>query len=146
MENPMQHDPSGIPGALGLGKWTATRVYCIFYVFYYTTPLFVATLADGFLGRFTTLVISIIVYCLGCVALTVSSSTDKLSEGWGLPGLAIAMILIGIGGGGFRVVIVPFMIDQYDKTRPKIVTTKNGQLFITDYDMTVQFICNIYYW
>ncbi|KAL5371114.1 hypothetical protein DPSP01_014481 [Paraphaeosphaeria sporulosa] len=146
MENRLHHDKSRTPGALGLGQSTATRIYCIFYVYYYTTPLFVAVLADGVLGRFRTLIISTALYCLGCIALSVSSSPEQLNKGWGLPGLAVAMGLIGLGGGGFRVVIVPFMIDQYDGKQPVVERIRNGRLFVTDYDMTVQFICNLYYW
>lgn len=146
MENRLQHNKSQTPGALDLGQSTATRIYCIFYVFYYTTPLFVAVLADSLLGRFCTLIISTAVYCLGCAALTISSSTEKLNEGWGVPGLAVAMVLIGLGGGGFRVVIVPFMIDQCDQKQPAVARESNRQLVVTDYNMTVQFICSVYYW
>ncbi|KAH9876378.1 hypothetical protein J1614_003902, partial [Plenodomus biglobosus] len=54
---------------------TATRIYCAFYIFYYTAPTIFA------LGYFTALVISVVVYCLGCAALTVSSLPSQLDRG-----------------------------------------------------------------
>ena len=54
VENYMEHSPrrdSGeTPGALGLGQANATRIYCAFYIFYYTTPIFFAVVADSYLS------------------------------------------------------------------------------------------------
>lgn len=43
----------------------------------------------------------------------------SLEKGWGLPGLALAMILISLGGGGFRAVAVPFSADLHTDTIPR---------------------------
>lgn len=145
MENPLTHDASQSPGALGLGQSTATRIYCAFYIFYYCSPVVAAVLADSVLGRFKTLLISTGIYCLGCAVLTMSSTLISLRKGWGIPGLAVAMALIGAGGGGFRVVIVPFMIDQHKRKRPT-VTTRIEVYGIDDDELTVQFICSLYFW
>lgn len=57
MENgPNKSD--GTPGALGLGQAMATRLYCAFYILYYTTPILFAVVSDARLGRFRTLCIS----------------------------------------------------------------------------------------
>ena len=146
MENPPHYDRNQTPGALGLGQVKATRIYCAFYIFYYVTPLFVAPLADSHLGQYTTLVISVILYCAGCTVLTVSSLPVSLDKGWGLPGLVIAMVLIGLGGGGFKAIINPFIADQYTETKPRQKTLKSGELVITDYQLTLQYICNLYFW
>lgn len=100
MEHPAHSDTSQIPGALGLGQAKATRIYCAFYIFYYVTPILVAPLADSWLGQYTTLVVSVVLYCCGCIVLTVSSLETYVDRGWGLPGLIVAMALIGLGGGG----------------------------------------------
>lgn len=68
-----------------------------------------------------------------------SSTRAGISKGWGVAGLAVAMTLIGAGGGGFRVVIVPFMIDQHDRLQ-------SGVHGINDDELTVQFICSLYFW
>lgn len=88
------------PGALNLGQTTATRIYCGFFIVYFTSPVFIAPLADNHLGQYKTLLISLTVYALGCLALVVSSLPSMLGRGAGLPGLIIAMVLIALGGGG----------------------------------------------
>jgi dipeptide/tripeptide permease len=146
MEHPPHHENRQTPGALGLGQAMATRIYCAFYLFYYTTPIMFAIIADSYLGRYTTLVASVVLYCLGCVVLTVSSIASNLEKGWGVPGLAAAMFLIGLGGGGFRAIFVPFIADQQVWTKPRFVTLRTGEQVITDYQITLQYIYNLYYW
>jgi POT family proton-dependent oligopeptide transporter len=146
MEHPPRHDIDQTPGALGLGQSMATRIYCCFYIFYYVTPIFVAVVADSQLGQYTTLVISIVLYCLGITALTVSSISANLDKGWGIPGLVIAMVLIGLGGGGVKAILPPFIADQYTQTKPQLKTLKSGEQVITDRELTLQYIYNLYFW
>jgi POT family proton-dependent oligopeptide transporter len=146
MEQPLRHDTRQTPGALGLGQAMATRTYCAFYLFYYVTPIFVAIVADSHLGRYVSLVVSTILYCLGCLAVTASSVPSSLERGWGTPGLAVAMVLVGLGGGGFRATIVPFIVDQQAWTEPRLITLNTGEVVVTDYQLTLQYICNLYYW
>lgn len=105
MEHPAQYKQGQRPGALGLGQAMATRIYCCFYVFYYVTPILVAVIADTQLGQYTTLVVSAVLYCSGITALTVTSVPAMLEEGWGIPGLVVAMVLIGLGGGKYLLLI-----------------------------------------
>jgi POT family proton-dependent oligopeptide transporter len=147
MEHPPHYNKDeGTPGALGLGQAAATRIYCCFYIFYYVTPTFVAVLADSRLGQYTSLLASIIMYCLGIVALTVSSIPASIERGWGLSGLVVAMFLIGLGGGGVKAILPPFLADQYTKTKPQLKTLKTGEQVITDYELTLQYIYNLYFW
>ncbi|KAJ4363370.1 peptide transporter ptr2 [Neocucurbitaria cava] len=146
MEHPPQFDEEHTPGALGLGQMNATRIYCAFYIFYYVTPLFVAPVADSRLGRYTTLVVSVIMYCAGCTVLTVSSLPGILAKGWGLSGLILSMVLIGLGGGGFKAIMVPFIADQYTETTPRQKVLQSGEVVVTDYQLTLQYIYNLYFW
>jgi POT family proton-dependent oligopeptide transporter len=146
MENPPAHDKEHTPGALGLGQAVATRIYCCFYIFYYVTPIFVAFIADSKLGQYLSLVISVVLYCLGIVALTISSIPSNLDKGWGVPGLAVAMFLVGLGGGGVKAILPPFLADQYTKTKPRIKTLKSGEKVIVDYELTLQYIYSLYFW
>lgn len=146
MEHPLRQHTGQAPGALSLGQAMATRIYCAFYLFYYATPILVAVIADSYLGRYATLVVSVMLYCLGCTILTVSSSTSNVEKGWGVPGLAASMLLIGLGGGGFRAITVPFIADQQTRTESRVVTLKTGELVVTDYQVTLQYIYNLYYW
>jgi POT family proton-dependent oligopeptide transporter len=146
MENPRSYDKDHPPGALGLGQALATRIYCCFYIFYYVTPIFVAVIADSKLGQYLSLVISIVLYCLGIVALTISSLPSNLERGWGVPGLIVAMFLVGLGGGGVKAILPPFLADQYTKKQPRIETLSSGEKVIIDYELTLQYIYNLYFW
>jgi dipeptide/tripeptide permease len=99
MENPREYTMEQTPGALDLGQATATRIFCGFFVVYFTSPIFFAPLVDSRLGQYRTLVISLGVYVLGCIALAISSYPSMLDRGAGLPGLLVAMALIALGGG-----------------------------------------------
>ncbi|KAF2651589.1 PTR2-domain-containing protein [Lophiostoma macrostomum CBS 122681] len=145
MENELD-SRNGIPGALGLGQAQATRIYCAFYIFYYISPLVFAILSDTRLGRYKTLCITTIVYVLGCAAVTATSFDRPLRAGLGLPGLLIGMLLVGLGGGGFKMLMVPFLADQYANDHPKMKTLKSGEQVITDRSLTLQYIFNLYYW
>jgi POT family proton-dependent oligopeptide transporter len=146
MEHPLQHASRQTPGALGLGQAMATRAYCAFYIFYYATPIAISIVADSYLGRYNTLAISVTLYCLGCVVLTVSSLPSSLEREWGVPGLAISMVLIGLGAGGFRAITVPFIADQQPWTESELKILGTGEEVITDHQLTLQYIYNLYYW
>lgn len=146
MQHPPHDEESDTPGALGLGQSVATRIYCAFFILYYTAPTLFAIIADSWLGHFTTLVTSAIIYCLGCTVLTVSSIPSQLDKGWGLPGLILAMGLIALGGGGFRAIMVPFIADQYTEETTVVRTLKSGEMVITDRQLTLQYIYNLYFW
>lgn len=102
MENPRHYTIEGTPGALNLGQATATRIFCGFFVIYFTCPILFAPLVDSRVGQYKTLVISLGVYVLGCIALAVSSYPSMLDRGAGLPGLLMSMALIALGGGCVR--------------------------------------------
>ena len=95
-----------------------------------------------------------------------TSFERPLRAGLGLPGLLIAMVLVGLGGGGFKMLMVPFLgetffvprmylrttsanaasADQYAEDHPKMKTLKSGEQVITDRSLTLQYIYNLYYW
>ncbi|KAF2187326.1 PTR2-domain-containing protein [Zopfia rhizophila CBS 207.26] len=137
-----------VPGALGMGQSMATRIYCAFYIFYYVTPLLFAVLSDVKLGRYKTLCISIILYVSGCIVLFMSSwpSVFFSHRKLGILGLAGSMVLIGLGGGGFKAIMIPFIADQYTETIPKLKILKTGERVVTDRMLTLQYIYNLYYW
>lgn len=112
MENPRQYTMEDTPGALNLGQATATRIFCGFFVIYFTSPILFAPLIDSRLGQYRTLVTSLAVYVLGCVALTISSYPSMLDRGSGLPGLLVSMVLIAVGGGCVRPSCQPTCLDN----------------------------------
>ncbi|KAF1917467.1 major facilitator superfamily domain-containing protein [Ampelomyces quisqualis] len=146
MENPPSSDKDHPPGALGLGQALATRIYCCFYIFYYVTPIFVAFVADSKLGQYKSLIISTVLYCLGIVAVTVTAIPANIEKGWGLPGLIVAMFLVGLGGGGVKAILPAFLADQYEKKEAQIRTLKSGEKVVTDDELTLTYIYNLYFW
>jgi POT family proton-dependent oligopeptide transporter len=146
MEKPPASDGQQTLGALGLGQALATRIYCCFYIFYYVSPIFIAIIADSKLGHFTSLVTSVVLYCLGILALIITSIPTNIAKGWGVPGMVVAMFLIGLGGGGVKAILPAFLADQYTKKEPQLKKLKTGETVITDYDLTLQYIYNLYFW
>lgn len=146
MEHPPHVDGESTRGALGLGQSTATRIYCLFYIAYYSTPILFALLADSVLGRYWSLFAGTAMFCLGCFVITFTSLPSMVARGWGVPGLVLSMVLIALGGGGVRVVMVPFLVDQYGESGPSIRTLPSGELVRIDRDLTLQYICSLNYW
>ncbi|RYO59985.1 hypothetical protein AA0113_g7223 [Alternaria arborescens] len=166
MEHPQHHEKDQTPGALNLGQTTATRIYCGFFIVYFTSPILIAPLADNHLGQYKTLLISLVIYTIGCIALVISSFPVMLDRGAGLPGLIIAMLLIAMGGGGTQVTMRSFIANQYtDRTSKKITlltpqnrflkwsclakcftTSLKEELVVIDSDITLQYIYNLYFW
>ncbi|KAL1796779.1 hypothetical protein ACET3X_005319 [Alternaria dauci] len=166
MEHPRHYDMDQTPGALNLGQTTATRMYCGFFIVYFTSPILIAPLADNHLGQYKTLLISLAVYTTGCIILVISSLPTMLDRGAGLPGLIIAMFLIALGGGGTQVTMRSFIANQYtDRTSKKITllatryrflkwarlskyfpASLEGEQVAIDSDITLQFIYNLYFW
>lgn len=149
-ENFMQNTPpvrsDDDPGALGLGQAAATRVYCGFFIFHYAASLGFAVLADSVLDRYSTLLLCTGLYCIGCAALTVSSLPGLLERDWAMPGLVVALVLVALGAGGFRAVVFPLMVDQCVEKKPSVKRLASGDFVVTDRKLTVQFVCNMYYW
>lgn len=149
LENYMQNargNVNGAPGALGLGQEIATRIYCAFYLVYYTTPLLFAIISDTRLGRFNTLCVSVVLYAIGCGVIMISSIDACLDAGLGVPGLAVGMVLVGLGGGGFKIIMIPFVADQYTERQSKLKVLKTGEIVAIDRSLTLQYIYNMYYW
>lgn len=95
IENYLQN-PRGnplLPGALGLGQATATTIQSAFLFFRYLTPIPFAVVSDAYLGRHTTMHISLgyvillqaklssdlTTYIPGCLSLGILSSLRHLS-------------------------------------------------------------------
>ncbi|OAG04592.1 peptide transporter PTR2-A [Paraphaeosphaeria sporulosa] len=146
MQHPARLTHEETPGALGLGQVKATRIYCAFYIAYYVSPILFAVLSDSRLGRYRTLFVCLILFNLGCAAMTFSSLPSSLAAGWGLPGLIIAMICVALGGGGFESNMAAFLADQYAETDPRIKVLSSGEEVVTDRVLTIEYIYSLNYW
>ncbi|KAG0053833.1 peptide transporter ptr2 [Gryganskiella cystojenkinii] len=134
------------PGAIGKGQQTATALNNFFQFFCYVTPVLGAIIADQYLGKYKTIVVFCGIYMLGVLILTLTSIPVAILHNAALPGLVIAMIVIGLGTGGIKANVSPMVAEQYTGTKPTVKTLKSGEKVIVDPSVTVQSIFNWFYW
>ncbi|CAF0874988.1 unnamed protein product [Didymodactylos carnosus] len=133
------------PGVLDEGQATATGLTNFFQFFCYITPIMAAIIADQFWGKYKTIVVFCFVYMFGLLVLVLSAIPPSIARGIALPGLIIAMIIIGLGTGGIKSNVSPLTAEQYTRTKPIIKEIK-GKMKIIDPDITIQSIFNWFYW
>ena len=78
----------------------------------YLTPLFGALLSDIFLGKYKTIILLSIVYCLGHFTLAIDETR------WGL---AIGLSLIAVGAGGIKPCVSAHVGDQFGRTNQSLL-------------------------
>ena len=107
-------------GALDQGQQTATLLTTFFQFFCSLTPIAGAIVADQFWGKYRTITAACLLYIVGLLVLVLTSIPPAIHAGVALPGLIIAMIIIGVTSGGIQSNISPFMAEQYTRTKPVI--------------------------
>lgn len=138
-------DPSGLPGALGLGQSSATAITNLFQFWCYFTPILGAIISDQYLGKYATIKWSSTVYMAGIAILFVSSLPWSIESGAALPGLIAAMVIIGLGTGGIKSNVSPLIAEQVRSNEPVLKTLSNGNRVIVDPELTVQRIYMVFY-
>ncbi|KAJ5761741.1 uncharacterized protein N7511_005123 [Penicillium nucicola] len=128
------------------GQATATSINYFFTCWCFMAPIIGAIIADGFLGRFRTICLGTGVAIGGVLILFVTSFPFSIKHGAGLPGLIVALILIGLGFGGIKSNVAPLIADQYARKSPRVRTLAGGEKVRVDPDLTVQTIYSRYYW
>ncbi|KAK6527440.1 peptide transporter ptr2 [Orbilia ellipsospora] len=139
------HDPTGLPGALGLGQAGATALTNFFQFWCYLTPILGAVAADQYLGKYRTIYWFSIIYMVGIVILFLSSLPSSIEAGLALGGLLVAMVVIGLGTGGIKANVAPLIAEQYTRTESFVRTNPNGERVIVEPTLTVQRIYMIFY-
>ncbi|KAF9351460.1 peptide transporter ptr2 [Mortierella sp. NVP85] len=134
------------PGAIGKGQTTATALYYFFQFFCYVTPILGAIIADQYLGKYKTIVVFCGVYMVGILVLVLTSIPPAILANAALPGLIVAMTIIGLGTGGIKANVSPMVAEQYQGTKATVKTLKSGEKVIVDPNVTVQSIFNWFYW
>ncbi len=98
-------DHSGAPDVMQ--REEALTWYHLFSSGVYFTPILGALIADGFLGKYKTIITLSIVYCLGHLVLALDDTRLGLSLGLGL---------IALGSGGIKPCVSAHVGDQFGKT------------------------------
>ena len=155
------------PGALGLGQRASTGLG-MFNTFWYVShigssaifseglmavvcrvyviPLFGAYIADTRWGRYKTVSVAVAIAMVGHVLLIISSVPGVIERpNAALPCFIIAIIVMGVGTGGFKANISPLVAEQYKRYKLFIGHTKSGERVIVDPIMTTQKIYMYFY-
>jgi POT family proton-dependent oligopeptide transporter len=134
------------PGALGQGQQTATGLGTFFSFWCYVCPLLGAWIADTYLGRYKTIMISIGFAIVGHVILTAGAAPSVLAHTNGaLAAFIVAIIVFGLGTGGFKPNISPLIAEQIPLEKLRVTTTKKGERVIVDPAVTSARIYNWFY-
>jgi POT family proton-dependent oligopeptide transporter len=136
---------SGQSGALGLGQRASTGLTTFYNFWCYITPLYGAYVADAHLGRFKTINYSIYIAMLGHIILIVSSVPGVIEHKSAAGAFAVALIVMGIGTGGFKANISPLIAEQYRHKKHFVITTSHGERVIVDPSLTISRIYMYFY-
>ena len=100
-------------------------------------PLFGAYLADTRWGRFKTVCVSVGIALFGHILLIISAVPGVIEHTHGATAcFIIAVIIMGVGTGGFKSNISPLVAEQYRRTKLFIKTEKSGERVIVDPGVT----------
>ncbi|KAI8993657.1 POT family-domain-containing protein [Pilobolus umbonatus] len=138
--------PAEQAGAMGRGQQTATALTTFFQFWCYVTPILGAIVADKYLGKYRTILVFSVIYLVGLIILTATSSPASIVNGSAFPGYIIAIIFIGLGTGGIKANVSPLVAEQYTNKRPFIRTLESGERVIVSPQATYQKIFNTFYW
>lgn len=123
--------------AFSLTTFNAFWVYCC--------PLLGAWIADTYLGRFKTILYSVIVAEIGHVILVASSAPSVLDNpNSALAAFIIGLLVMGLGTGTFKPNISPLIAEQVTQERMR-VEERNGERVIVDPAVTTTRIYNWFY-
>ena len=100
----------------------AKSAYHTFTMAAYFMPFFGAILADAFLGKYKTILILSIVYCLGHFSLAIDST--RL-------GLAIGLGLIALGAGGIKPCVSATVGDQFNTSNQHLISRVYGWFYFS---------------
>lgn len=104
-------------GGKAISNTEAVEYYHQFTSWVYFTPLLGALLADIFIGKYRTILILSVVYCLGHAALACMGSYGN-SSWWLFSGL----LLICLGAGGIKPCVSAHVGDQFGKGNHHLLT------------------------
>jgi POT family proton-dependent oligopeptide transporter len=143
---PDPNDAEAQPGALGLGQQASTSIGTFNKFWIYLMPLFGAYIADTYLGRFKTIIYSVIVAEIGHVILTASATPDVMDAPRTSLGIFIlGLIIMGVGTGFFKPNIAPLIAEQVPQEVIHVMTTKKGERVIVDPAIAVSKVFHWFY-
>ncbi|MEM7135015.1 MAG: POT family MFS transporter [Myxococcota bacterium] len=98
-------------------KWFHGFVTAVYFF-----PILGAIIADGFLGKYRTIILLSIVYCLGHLTLAIDDTRT---------GLAIGLGLIAVGSGGIKPCVSAHVGDQFGQTNSHLLPKVFGWFYFS---------------
>ncbi|KZT02811.1 PTR2-domain-containing protein [Laetiporus sulphureus 93-53] len=136
----------GQSGALGLGQRASTAIGTFNSFWVYIIPLLGAYIADTRWGRFKTICISVGIALIGHVILVGSALPGPIEhQKLSLSIFLTAVVIMGIGTGGFKANISPLVAEQYRRTKLSVTTLQTGERVIIDPALTTARIYMYFY-
>jgi POT family proton-dependent oligopeptide transporter len=133
------------PGALGLGKQVAFSLITFNSFWVYVCPLFGAWIADTYLGRYKTILYSVLVAEVGHIILVASSAPTVMDKPQSsLAAFIIGLLVMGLGTGTFKPNISPLIAEQVPQERMRVEVQK-GERVIVDPAVTMTRVYNWFY-
>ncbi|KAI0339306.1 oligopeptide transporter [Trametopsis cervina] len=137
---------NGQSGALGLGQRASTGLTTFNTFWVYVIPLFGAYIADTRWGRFKTVCVSVVVALFGHILLVISAVPGVIEKpNNSLACFIIAILVMGVGTGGFKSNISPLVAEQYRITKLFVRTEKSGERVVVDPTLTASRIYMYFY-
>jgi len=96
--------------------------YHVFGMAVYTFPIFGSIISDAFLGKFRTIILLSVVYCLGHLTLAIDDSRVGLGLGLGL---------IAMGSGGIKPCVSAHVGDQFGPSNAHLLTKIFGWFYFS---------------
>jgi len=103
-------DARGKPDLMSEGE--ATGYFHLFVSITYFTPFLGALLADGWLGKYRTIILLSLVYCLGHFSLALDDTRT---------GLLVGQSLIALGAGGIKPCVSAHVGDQFGASNQQLL-------------------------
>lgn len=103
--------PTGHPDPMSEDE--AKGYFHLFVSVTYFTPILGALLADGWLGKYRTIILLSLVYCLGHLALALNDTRT---------GLLVGQSLIALGAGGIKPCVSAHVGDQFAETNRHLLS------------------------
>ncbi|MBC8309894.1 MAG: MFS transporter [Phycisphaerales bacterium] len=117
-------------GTEAMSKPEAMANYHLFTTAVYFFPILGALLADIVLGKYLTIMILSVVYCLGHGVLAMMGSTAWLEMSPGIV-LAIGLVLISVGSGGIKPCVSAHVGDQFGKQNARLLEKVFGWFYFS---------------
>ncbi|KAJ4982720.1 POT family protein [Stagonosporopsis vannaccii] len=138
-------DEDAQPGALGMGKQIAFSLTTFNAFWVYCCPLLGAWIADTYLGRYKTILYSVIIAEIGHIILVVSAIPSVLDNQQGaLACFIVGLLVMGLGTGTFKPNISPLIVEQLETDKLEVVE-RDGKRVIIDPSITITRVYNYFY-